>query len=522
MATRTLRGMAARSWAGSSITAVAIAAGAGAAQLGIGYGLGIIAWLPDTTNAGGRVPWLASLGWVVWIAASSTVLGAVTAHMLAGRGDAPGPDSLDGWVLGAWRAALVFAAAIGALVVVPLVAVPARTAETPDNFAPEWTAAGYVVLGVIIGLVTAVGALTARAVAANVVASVGYIWLLAVIAVIDSLSQGDEPVLAQLAFWEFNGGPQVRGFYVPGVIVMLVMAAAIGFLAAWRAGRRGDSRVGVAISGAVGPLLVASAYLLAAPQFAGEDNVDISQWSAAMFAPYAVIAGLAGSVLVAAIGPPLTAEEKAKNRAMAAERRAVLDSERRAAAEARAAERQASAESRAAEKQTAAEARAAEKQAAAEAKAKAKAAKSDAKSTQSAPETTTETPTPALGRSASDRRTDDDLMDWPSALEDKPARVLTSSGTDSFRDPDDLADDAYAPPRAYRSPGRTTDTDAKAYASDTVTPDPADEKPTEEKPRPGPKPPLWPGRPAQPTAEDRPQGEDPDTPGRPRTRRPKR
>ena len=45
--TRTLRGMAARSWAGSSITAVAIAAGAGAAQLGIGYGLGIVTWLPS-------------------------------------------------------------------------------------------------------------------------------------------------------------------------------------------------------------------------------------------------------------------------------------------------------------------------------------------------------------------------------------------------------------------------------------------------------------------------------------------
>src|SRR5918998_6881842 len=107
MPTRTLRGMAARSWAGSSITAVAVAAGAGAAQLGIGYGLGIVAWLPDSNPDDGRVAWLASLAWVVWIAASSTVLGAVTAHMLAGRGDAPGPDSLEGFGLGAWRATLV-------------------------------------------------------------------------------------------------------------------------------------------------------------------------------------------------------------------------------------------------------------------------------------------------------------------------------------------------------------------------------------------------------------------------------
>ncbi|GIJ66332.1 hypothetical protein Voc01_012490 [Virgisporangium ochraceum] len=504
--TRTLRGMAARSWAGSSITAVAIAAGAGAAQLGIGYGLGIVAWLPAVEPDNGRVPWLASLAWVVWIAATSTVLGAVTAHMLAGRGDSH-PDSLDGFVLGAWRAALVFAAAIGALVVVPLVAVPARAAETPDNFAPEWTAAGYVVLGVIIGLLTAVGALTARAVAANVVATAAYIWLLAVISVTDNLRQGDEPVLAQLAFWEFNGGPQVRGFYMPGVVVMLVAAAAIGFLAAWRAGRRGDSRVGVAISGAVGPLLVAAAYLLAAPQFAGEDNVDISQWSAAMFAPYAVIAGLAGSVLVAAIGPPLTAQEKAERRALAAERQATREAERQAAAQARAAEKQAAAERRAADKQAAAEAKAQEK-------AQGKTAQEDR-----------ETPVPVLSK-ASDQRSDDDLVGWPAALEDKPtARVATSSGTQPVRDPDDdLADDDYAPSRAYRSLGRSSDTDAKAYATDTVEPEPtANDKPAEDKPRPGPKPPLWPGRTAQqPTADDSDGGgTDPDGP-RPRTRRPKR
>jgi hypothetical protein len=495
--------MAARSWAGSSITAAAVAAGAGAAQLGIGYGLGIVAWLPDSNPDDGRVPWLASLAWVVWIAATSTVLGAVTAHMLAGRGDTPGPGSLDGWLLGAWRAALVFAAAIGALVVIPLVAVPARVAETPDNFAPEWTAVGYVVLGLIIGLVVAVGALTARAVAANVVASVGYVWLLAVFAVIDSLRQGDDPVVAQLAFWEFSGGPEVRGFHLPGVVLMLLMAAAIGFLAAWRAGRRGDSRVGVAISGAVGPLLVAVAYLLAAPQFAGEDNVDISQWSAAMFAPYAVIAGLAGSVLVAAIGPPLTAEEKAERQTLAAERHVAREAERKAAAETRAAEKQRATEARAAQKQAAAEARTAEKQAAAEAKAQGKSKTA-----------TKAEPAPTLTK-------DDDLVDWPSTLEDKPTRVRTSTGTTATADPDDdLADDAYAPARAYRGPGRASDAEAKAYATDTVDPEPEPgDKPGDDRPRPGPKPPLWPGRPAQPTADDRP---DDDNPSRPRTRRPKR
>jgi hypothetical protein len=452
--------MAARSWAGSSITAIGVAAGAGAAQLGVGYGLGIVTWQP-TDAADGRVPWLASLAWVVWIAATSTGLGAVIAHVLAGRS---APDGPDGFLLAAWRATLVLAAALGALVVVPLVAVPARAAETPQNFAPEWTAAGYAVLGVIVGLIVAVAALTARAIAANLVISVGYVWVLAVVAVIDSLRQGDERMLAQLAIWEFNGGPNVRGYYLPGVLLMLIAAAVIGFGAAWRAGRRGDSRVGVAMSGATGPLVVAAAYLLAAPQFAGEDNVDISQWSAAMFAPYAVLAGLAGSVLVAAIGPPLTAAEKAERAERAAERRAARDAERET-----------------------------KRQAAEEAKRTREAGEPQA------------LPVP-------EQRSDDDLADWPSTLENAPSTVSTAKGTAPVRDPDDgLDEDAYAPARAYRSGSRDSG-EAKAYASDTVEP--------EESPPAGaaaggpaigraePKAPLW------PTKND---GEDPKPP-RPRRR----
>ena len=446
--------MAARSWAGSSITAVAVAAGAGAAQLGVGYGLGIVTWQPADA-ADGRVPWLASLAWVVWVAATSTGLGSVIAHALAGRGQ---PDGLDGFLLVAWRSTLVLAAAIGALVVVPLVAVPARAAETPENFAPEWTAAGYAVIGVIVGIVLAVAALTARAIAANLLISVGYLWLLAVVAVIDSLRQGDERMLAQLAIWEFNGGPHVRGYYLPGVLLMLIAAAVIGFGAAWRAGRRGDSRVGVAMSGATGPLLVAAAYLLAAPQFAGEDNVDISQWSAAMFAPYAVLAGLAGSVLVAAIGPPLTEAEKAERAVRAAERRATREAER---------------ETR--------------RQAAEEAKRR---AAEEAKRTKEAGERTA-LPVP-------EQRADDDLADWPSTLEQAPSTVSTAKGTAPVRDPDDgLDEDAYAPARAYRTGSRDR-SDAKAYASDTVESEespPATPSGGTDRPAVGraePKTPLWP------------------------------
>jgi hypothetical protein len=54
--------------------------------------------------------------------------------------------------------------------------------------------------------------------------------------------------------------------------------------------------VGIALSGAIGPLMVAAAYLLTAPRLVGvRANAQISAY---LTAPYAVIAGLAGSVLV--------------------------------------------------------------------------------------------------------------------------------------------------------------------------------------------------------------------------------
>ena len=164
----------------------------------------------------------------------------------------------------------------------------------------------------LVGLALAIAALGVPAAAANVVATVFYLWTLAVLAVVDGLRDGAAPLLVQLAIWDFSNGPTVRGFYLPGVLVMLTISAVIGALAAWRAARRGDNRVGVATSGTAGPLLVAAAYLLAAPQLAGESAIDPTQWSAYLFAPYAVLAGLAGSVLVAAIGPVNGAEETEK------------------------------------------------------------------------------------------------------------------------------------------------------------------------------------------------------------------
>ncbi len=78
--------------------------------------------------------------------------------------------------------------------------------------------------------------------------------------------------------------------------MMFGAALLIGAGVAWIATRRGDNAVGIALSGAIGPLMVAAAYLLTAPRLVGvRANAQISAY---LTAPYAVIAGLAGSVLV--------------------------------------------------------------------------------------------------------------------------------------------------------------------------------------------------------------------------------
>ena len=310
--------MAARSWATSILTAIGVAAGAAAALLGIGYGLGIIAWQP--VAGGTTTTWVNSLAWVTWIAATSTVFGTLFADRLSTLDMTRGDDESPGAQLVsiAWRVVMALAAGVGALLTVPLVALPARTPRA-DNVVPYFTAGGYAVAGVIVGLLIAIGALTARAFAANVIASTAWIGTLAVVAVADTVHRGGELAgSAQLATWQFTDATWVRGMVnLPGALLMLAIALVIGGLAAWPAGRRGDNRVGVAISGAAGPLLVAAAYFLAAPGL-GQHDQHLSSF---VMAPYAVLVGLGGSVLVAAIGPKGMRTEQRAERKASAERR---------------------------------------------------------------------------------------------------------------------------------------------------------------------------------------------------------
>jgi hypothetical protein len=305
--------MAARGWANSTVTAIGAAAGAGAAALGLGYGLGIVVWQP-VRDAAGETLWLGSLAWVVWVAATATVLGAVYANGIGtraalnrarraepGRGNKAATRGQPGRAVElAWRTAIAVAATIGAAITIPLVMLPARAAHRADNFQPQVTAAAYAIIGIIAGLIIAVIAVNVRAVAANVLGSMAWVWALAALSVIDSVRANRTVGTAQLAAWQFSEGGWFREtLYVPGALLMLGGALIVGVFAALPADRRAESRGAIAVSGAVGPLLVAAAYFLAAPRL----TLRTEQLSAYLFAPYAVLAGFAGSVLVAALGP---------------------------------------------------------------------------------------------------------------------------------------------------------------------------------------------------------------------------
>ncbi|MER6755425.1 hypothetical protein ABT235_14740 [Micromonospora echinofusca] len=293
--------MARRGWGGSIATAVGVAAGAGAAQLGFGYGLGIINWAPADASAGATA-WVAGLIWATWIAATSTVFGAVCAQRLRDRAPAPDADPAPagpgGGALGS--VALAVAAGVGALITVLLVAVPAREAvAVADTGSPRNVAAAYAAVGVLVGVLTAVWALRSRAAATNVIATVGWLWLLAVIAVVDGVLAGRGLTSAQLGIWQLgpdDGRYWIRDyFYWPGALLSLGSALVIGALAARRDARDPERRVGAAASGAAGPLLVATAYFLAVPRLTA---ISPEQVSAHLIAPYAVIIGVGGAVLV--------------------------------------------------------------------------------------------------------------------------------------------------------------------------------------------------------------------------------
>ncbi|GGQ46072.1 hypothetical protein GCM10010166_13380 [Couchioplanes caeruleus subsp. azureus] len=269
-----------------------MAAGTGAAQLGLGYGLGVVVWPTGVTTD--PSVWQSSLGWATWTAASATVFGAVVAGRL---GRAAG---------GPWRFALAASAAVGALLTVALIALPARGSVRVDTFSPETVAGGYAVIGVLLGLVLAYWAVVSYPAATNLIATACWLWALAVAAVVVDVFW-HRPTATYLSSWQFVTADGGGTIHWREALLTLLAAFVLGVVGAWPAARRGNLGVGAAASGAVGPLLVAAAFFGLAPQFTTALG---PLGSAYLTAPYAVLAGLAGSAATIAL-----AQQRATRRA---------------------------------------------------------------------------------------------------------------------------------------------------------------------------------------------------------------
>jgi hypothetical protein len=294
--------MAGKDWTAQVAAAAGVAAGTGAAQLGLGYGLGVVTW-PVSPTPDDSI-WLGSLGWSTWIAGSATVFGAMIAARLR-SGPAVRPA-------GPWRFALAASAAVGALLTVALIALPARSAVRSDTFSPQTIAAGYALIGILLGVVIAYWAVVSRPVAANLVATAAWLWTLAATAIAVDLvvHRASATYLSSWQFAELGDQAAYGTISWPSALLTWLTAFVIGVIAVWPAVRRGDFGLGAASSGAVGPLLVAAAFLVLAPQLTGA----LGQLeSAYLIAPYAVLAGMAGSASTVSL-----ARQAARHKAEAA------------------------------------------------------------------------------------------------------------------------------------------------------------------------------------------------------------
>ncbi|MEU4245125.1 Hansenula MRAKII killer toxin-resistant protein 1 [Actinoplanes sp. NPDC026619] len=292
--------MADKGWTARIATAAGVAAGTGAAQLGLGYGLGVVVW-PVATTPDSSV-WLGSLGWATWITASATVFGAVIASR-AGDSDRP---------RGPLAAIFAISAGVGALVAVALIALPARDAVRLEAHTPQAIAAAYALIGVVLGVLVAYWAVRSRPVGANLIATAVWLWALAITAIVVELSlhRDSATYLTSWQFSEATSGGRYGTIYWPSALLTLGAAFLIGILAAAPAAARGEFGVSASTSGAVGPLLVAASFLVLAPRLTG----DLGPLeSAYLIAPYAVLAGLAGSTITVAAAKSMADRRTAIN-----------------------------------------------------------------------------------------------------------------------------------------------------------------------------------------------------------------
>jgi hypothetical protein len=265
----------------------------GAAQFGVLHGLGMLRLDREFYAAEGN-HWNIQLTWVAWIALTATIGGATYAFNLVKR---------DGRSTGffARLGVAVLAAAGTALTIIPLTAPSARFARLEVTFDPALTAALAGMAAVLAGLVVALLTVDNPPLSTNLWWTVTAVWLVAIPSFLDTVQYGLsynpqtgylDPI--RLGVLDIGG----LDYQARARLSLVAIALILGLAVAFAARMKGQSRIQVALSGAVGPTLVALAYLIGGPGVSGDHTYQADAYLGALAA---VVVGLLASIAVAFI-----------------------------------------------------------------------------------------------------------------------------------------------------------------------------------------------------------------------------
>ncbi|MER7893797.1 hypothetical protein ABTX15_28690 [Micromonospora sp. NPDC094482] len=282
--------MFSRMWRNLLLTALGVGVLAGAGQLGIAFSFGIVQLSGASTGAAVN-QWPAQLVWVGWFAAHAAVAGTVVSARLARRyGVLKSTGSL---------VAVAAAAALGAIVVVPLCLRPARAAES-FSVDPIWAVVICATLGALVGAGAAIAVLVKPPLGWNLAAVGGVVWLLALVSVVPSLATAGPLPAVRLGVLE-PAGLGADAAHRQAIMILPAVALLIGAVTGGLGRWRGHPPLVNGATGAAGTALVAFAYLTAGPG----DAVDRYQITPYYGALLAVAAGVLGSAAVASFRWPL-------------------------------------------------------------------------------------------------------------------------------------------------------------------------------------------------------------------------
>jgi len=277
-----------RAWVKLIWNSLGVAVVTAAAQLGIAQALGIVRW-GESFDASHPSDWNAMLTWVGFIYAVAVLGGAAVGRRAVRR---PGrPDGM------AARVIAVLAAGLGAAAAVAIAWLPARTAKPPVNIDPELVVAMTAGAGIIVGILVALVAMSARPAAAGVRAAVAWIWFVGTASAVAGVVTHVPFDLPRLAV--IDAPSLVPTHWWSGPNLMIGVAALLGFIVAGVARAGGAQRIGTALSGVTGPAMVAAAYLIAGPGSGSDRSNQLEPYDASLIAAGV---GLCASVLVAVPG----------------------------------------------------------------------------------------------------------------------------------------------------------------------------------------------------------------------------